>query len=254
MNTTVVIVEDETGAAEHLTSLLNKYNTKVRIAAVLRSVEESVTWFDSNPHPDLGLFDIQLNDGISFDIFERTTLLFPVIFTTAFNQYAIQAFRVNSVDYLLKPVKAAELDRALNKYADHQRHDVNYAGLVKEMVQLKMRQVFTFLVLQKEKLIPVPAADFSYFFISHGLLHGMSSGRAFPLSSITMDELEMRLDPVAFFRVSRQCIVNRAAIAHLEPHFQSRLALKLNVPGMEPVIVSKARTSAFKVWLSTGMH
>jgi len=251
----LVIVEDETGASEHLINLLREYDSDLEIKAVLRSVEESVGWFESNPHPGLGIFDIQLGDGTSFDIFDRTPLTFPIIFTTAFNQYAIKAFRVNSVDYLLKPVKSGELHRALNKLASTQTLSaINYAALAKEIAGVNTRRIFTLLVSQREKLIPIPSDDFACFFIRNGLPHGHASGRSHPLMGITMDELEGRLDPVTFFRVNRQCIVNRNAIVHMEPHFHSKLILRLNIPEQESFIVSKARTSLFKKWLSTGSH
>lgn len=251
----VAVVEDEIGASDHLVNLLSGYSAGVQVSSILRSVEDSVSWFESNPHPKLGLFDIQLNDGTSFEIFERTTISFPIIFTTAFNQYAIQAFRVNSIDYLLKPVKAGELYRALDKYSMLQPFaPFDYSALAREMAGIQRSRVFTLLVSQRERLIPLPSIDFSYFIISNGILHGISGGKVYPLSGVTMDELQERLDPVEFFRVNRQCIVNRASISHMEPHFHSKLVLKLNVPIPETIIVSKARVPFLKVWLSTGQQ
>lgn len=250
----VVIVEDEAGAAGHLKTLLMQFDPSIRVRALLRSVEESIHWFASNPHPDLGFFDIQLNDGLSFDIFQQTNISFPVIFTTAFNQYAIQAFRVNSIDYLLKPVKGSDLSRALNKYGNTRSSaQINYTALAKEMATLNKHDIFTLLVNYKDRIVPIQALDFSYFHIGHGLLHGTASGKVYSLS-MTMDELQELLDTTRFFRVNRQCIVNRRSIVDIQSHFNSKLALRLDPPAHETIMVSKARVPAFKTWLSSGIQ
>ncbi len=252
----VVIVEDERGAADHLKSLLNQTDSHINIQAVLQSVDESVHWFNSaNSKSDLGFFDIKLQEELSFEIFKKVEINFPVIFTTAFNQYAIQAFKVNSIDYLLKPLKLNEINRALAKFTRTSIiPPLDYKALAKELSRFQNENLYTLLVTQRDKLVPIPSVDFSYFYVSNGLLHGSAHGRNYALNSMTMDELQERLDRRKFFRINRQYIVNRAAIVDLQSHFHGRLALRLNPPVQETVTISKTRVADFKTWLSSGIQ
>lgn len=248
-----VIIEDEVGAANHLTSLLKTIDSSIAVVAILRSVEEAVEWITSNPSPDLAFFDIQLEDGLSFEIVKRCDVKFPVVFTTAYDQYAIEAFKVNSIDYLLKPIKEADLRFSIRKYEALEKTHVNHLTLDQLAGLLNAGQkTFTLLIRVKDKLIPVAENDFAYFFLENGIVKGCTLTRqTFPLDQ-TIDELVTQLNKKNFFRANRQVVVNRAAIQEAEYYFNGRLALKVLNPPAKPVLISKARVPAFKNWWATG--
>lgn len=246
----VIIVEDEIGAANNLQLLLTDVAPEVQLTKVLTSIEQTVDWLLKNPHPDLAFFDIQLEDGLSFEIFNRVQINFPVIFTTAFHQYAIDAFKVNSVDYLLKPIKDEELRFSLDKYKKLNNGNVSQELLAKILSSMpRSREAVTFLVHYKHKLIPIPEKDFAFFFIENGLVHGCTySNQTYPIDH-TVEQLEMELTATQFFKANRQYIVSRAAIKEIEFYFNSRLLLKLSPPAKDPILVSKARVPLFKEWM-----
>jgi two-component system, LytTR family, response regulator LytT len=250
---TTIIVEDEAGAANHLTSVLTCVEPGIRIRAVLHSISEAVEWITTNSDPHIAFFDIQLEDGLSFEIFRQCKVLFPVIFTTAYDQYAIEAFKVNSIDYLLKPIKEADLRFSLAKYKDMKRFEVDQSLLLKLVDTLERKQSpFTLLVRFKDKLMPVPENEFAYFYLEHGLLKGRTvQNQSFPLDH-TIDDLVPLLNKQNFFRANRQVVVNRAAIHEAEYYFNGRLSLKMLHGPKEPVLISKARVPLFKEWLARG--
>jgi two-component system LytT family response regulator len=245
-----IIVEDEVGAALNLQLLLSEIAPEVNVLAVLPSIGTAAAWLSNNQHPALGFFDIQLEDGLSFEIFKRTDLNFPVIFTTAFNHYAIEAFKVNSVDYLLKPIKEEDLRFSLNKYKSLQSPTIN-TNIIHHVLNTiaKYRDATTFLIHYKEKLVPVPEKDFAFFCIEHGLVHGYTHNhQTYPIDH-TVEDLQSKLTETQFFKANRQYIVNRSAIKEIEFYFNSRLSLKLFPAAKEPILVSKARVPLFKAWL-----
>ena len=245
----VIIIEDELGAANNLKLLLSEVAPHVQVLEQLTSIEDSVSWIEQQPAPDLAFFDIQLEDGLSFDIFKRTKVDFPVIFTTAFDQYAIQAFKVNSVDYLLKPIQEAELVFSLNQFDKIQQAAVSHEVIDSILSKLGGQGTRSFLVHYRDRLIPVQAADIGYFYIEEGLVHGVSlKGEVYPIEH-SLDELEDTLDPLSFFRANRQFIVNREAIKDIEFYFNGRLSLNFTIPPQSLVLISKARVPVFKAWM-----
>ncbi len=245
-----IIVEDETGAAANLQLLLADIAPEIEVLTVLSSVEQTIEWLTQNPHPALAFFDIQLEDGLSFEIFRKTSVDFPVIFTTAFNQYAIEAFKVNSIDYLLKPIKEEDLLFSLQKYHKLSKEIIN-PDVINKIVNAIPRHDHspTFLIHYKDRLLPIPEKEFAFFYIDNGLVHGCThKHQTYPIDQ-SMEDLEVKLTSTQFFKANRQYIVNRSAIKEIEFYFNSRLLLKLSPPANDTVLVSKARVPIFKEWM-----
>lgn len=244
-----IIVEDEVGAANQLMLLLKIIDRDIVIKSVLPGVEQTIEWINSNPAPDLGFFDIQLEDGVSFEIFKRCSVSFPVIFATAYDQYAIEAFKVNSIDYLLKPVKEADLRFSIMKYKGLKKDGLDQ-NIIQTLIDvLESRQkTRTLLIRLKDKLIPVSENDFAYFYLDNGLLKGRTQNNQVFTLDQTIEELVSKLNQQNFFRANRQVIVNRTAIQEAEHYFNGRLALKLLHAPKVPVLISKARVQIFKSW------
>lgn len=249
-STRVIIVEDEEGAANNLRLLITDIAPDFEILTTLSGIAQTVEWLSDNPHPDLAFFDIQLEDGLSFEIFKQTAIDFPVIFTTAFNEYAIEAFKVNSVDYLLKPIKEEDLQFSLSKFKKLNKVNVTEALINKILSSIPAhRTPVTFLIHYKDKLLPVPEKDFAFFYIENGLVHGCThTQQTYPIDH-TVEDLEMKLTTTQFFKANRQYIVNRSAIREIEFYFNSRLLLKLSPSAKDSVLVSKARVPMFKAWM-----
>lgn len=247
----VIIVEDELGAANNLKYLLKELAPYITVQAHVTSVEDAVEWLSANESPDLAFFDIQLEDGLSFDIFKQVKVDFPVIFTTAFDQYAIDAFKVNSIDYLLKPIQEAELQHSLSQF-EQSRKPAMPEELIDSILKKMSGEVTSFLVHYRDKLVPVLASDIACFYIEEGLVHGLSfQGNLYPIEN-ALDELENMLDGQTFFRANRQCIVHREAIKDIDFYFNGRLSLNLAQQPKELVLISKARVPVFKGWMKKG--
>jgi len=245
----VVIIEDEPLAAQALAALLTRLRPATHILASLGSVEEAVDWLRAQPAPDVLFCDIHLSDGNSFDIFRQVAVGAPVIFTTAYDAYAIQAFQVNSVDYLLKPLQAAEVERALQKYET--RHPATLPAAVENVQRL----VYTaprsrFLVKSGQALKAVPVDQVAYFLAEEGVVFLVTHpGKRFIIPD-TLDQLEGQLDARNFFRINRQVILSIGAVQEIRPYFKGRLVLQVTPPvAEEALIVSAGRAPAFKHWL-----
>ncbi|MBP6825867.1 MAG: response regulator transcription factor, partial [Saprospiraceae bacterium] len=204
----------------------------------------------------IAFFDIQLADGLSFDIFNETDVPCPVIFCTAFDEYALQAFQVNSVDYVLKPFDRESIHRALEKVKKlenfFQKKEGRFERLTDLLDKLRIsRSKNVFLVSQRDKLIPVSVSDIAYFYIEHEVTFLYTfDGRRFIVNH-TLDELEKMLDPVLFYRANRQFLVNVKSVTEVEQYFARKLLLKLNTQTREPVVVSKAKASDFLQWMES---
>jgi two-component system response regulator LytT len=248
-----IIVEDETGAATNLRLLLGEIAPDITIVEILPGIEQTVSWLSSNPAPDLAFFDIQLEDGLSFEIFKQANVDFPIIFTTAFDSYAIEAFKVNSIDYLLKPITSDALMFSLSKYRKSVSTPIDRNIIDKIMRTMGPRQSFSsFLIHHKNKLIPIAEKDFAYFYINNGLVHGCTSTNQVYLMEQTVEELSLQLNEEQFFRANRQYIVNRLAIKEAELYFNGRLLLRLMPESKEEVLISKIRVPVFKDWIKKG--
>src|SRR5688572_29544658 len=247
----VIIVEDEGGAANDLQLILKEITPSTNVLATLSSIEQTIDWLAKNHPPDLGFFDIQLEDGLSFEIFQEIEINFPVIFTTAYDEYAIKAFKVNSIDYLLKPIKEGEIKFSLQKYERFNKGNVSNTVIDKILAAIPDHQASSsFLVHYRDKLIPVPVRDFAFFFIENGLVHGCTIAQeTYPMDG-TIEEIESKLNPKQFFRANRQYLVNRSAIKEIEFYFNGRLLLKLSPPSKNSVLISKVRVPIFKEWIT----
>ena len=247
----VVIVEDETAAAVNLRSMLKSINPDVEVLDVLESVEEAVEFFSKGVEADVVFMDIHLADGDSFRIFQSVDITIPIIFTTAYDEYALQAFKVNSIDYLLKPFKEEDLTRALDKL---QRLTATERATAAERVEAMVSAsdsdtLRTILVRFKDKLIPISMDDVAFFYtFSERVTLTTLDGASYPVDK-TLETLTQQLDPVKFFRANRQFIVSRKAVKDIAVWFGSRLALNLQIETPERIIISKARVPEFKRWL-----
>jgi len=247
-----IIIEDERPAARRLTRLLKDMN--VEVLATLHTVEESIRWFQKNSHEGLLFLDIQLSDGLSFEIFENIDINNPIIFTTAYDEYALQAFKLNSIDYLLKPIDQDELDKAIKKYRNLQVEDqklqVDFEDIKKLLVnpvEREYKKRFTTRVGQHIKILP--AQDIECFFSENkGTYAATSEGRNYLLDT-TLEQLEEELNPEKFFRVSRKFYVNLNHIEDIISYTNSRLKIKLNRFKDHEIIVSRERVRDFKLWL-----
>lgn len=248
----VVIVEDETAAAVNLRSMLKSINPDVEVLAVLESVEEAVEYFSQGVEADAVFMDIHLADGDSFRIFKSVDIAIPIIFTTAYDEYALEAFKVNSIDYLLKPFKEEDLKRALDKL---QRLTATERATATERVENMIAStesdtLRTILVRFKDKLIPVSMEDVAYFYtFSERVTLTTLDGTTYTIDK-TLETLTQQLDANKFFRANRQFIVSRKAVKDIAVWFGSRLALNLQLETPERIIISKARVPEFKRWLA----
>lgn len=250
---TVLLVEDEPLAARRLETLLRDVAPDARVVGQTESVRETLRWLHAHPVPDLLLLDIQLADGLSFELFQQTSLEVPVIFTTAYDEYALRAFKVNSVDYLLKPVEREELAAALDKFRRQQGTSVAQVGRLLEAYGLKPVPTFRtrFLLRLGGRLEVVPIEDVQYLFADDKLVFLVTTdGRKLPVDE-PLDELERQLDPAQFARFNRKFLGRVAAIDRIEPHFNGKLRLWLrHRPADEEIYVSRERADGFRAWLN----
>lgn len=250
-----LIIEDEYPAAERLEKLIRKLDPRVEIVGVLESVESAKQWFTAGRPVDLIFSDIQLSDGLSFQIFESFPAHSPIIFTTSYDEYAIKAFRVKSIDYLLKPIKLPELADAIRKYhelkADFspQAYAKKVESLLDSLEMSRRTHKTRFLVKQGEQLIPVAQEQVAYFYTANELscLVGRD-GRQY-IVDYNLEELEAVVDPVQFFRLNRQFIAQVTAIQKIHTYFNGKLKIELRPETAQEVLVSREKAPAFKAWL-----
>jgi len=247
---TVLILEDERLAAEKIARMLREAEPQADIVAQLASVVDAVAWLQSHTHPDLILADIQLLDGLSFDIFRQVNVDKPVIFTTAYDQYAIQAFEVNSIGYLLKPVKPESLRASLQKWQSLTRASASDYSEVLHYLRTAQREYKSrFMVRLGQKIVAITVDTIAYFFSEQKLTYIVTTdNRRFPIDQ-PLDELIDLLDPRIFFRINRQYIITFTAIAEIHPYFKGRVKLNLNPAAAEDVVISAERTPEFKRWI-----
>ncbi|MGB3618712.1 MAG: LytTR family DNA-binding domain-containing protein [Catalinimonas sp.] len=251
----LLIIEDEYPAAERLQRLLAETPEPVEVLGVVDSVAEGTAWLEAQPAPDLILSDIQLADGLAFEIFERVVTPSPVIFTTSYDAYAIRAFKLRSIDYLLKPIKADALAAALAKFRQYQRafSAADYAGRLEQLLDALPHSGRThkerFLVRRGEQLLLIPTGEVAYFRAAHELVYlHTADGRKHPVE-YTLEQIEQLLDPAHFFRVNRQFLVQLDAIGEIHTYFNSRLKLRLRPDAGAEVIVSRGKVATFRAWL-----
>jgi DNA-binding LytR/AlgR family response regulator len=246
-----IIIEDEQFAARRLENMIREIDPGIKILAKLESIEESVNWFKNNPHPDLIFLDIHLEDGLSFSIFEQVKVDSPIIFTTAFDEYAIKAFKLKSIDYLLKPIIKEDLEKAINKFRDwgEKKQMID----VKELFRLVQGNSQTyrerFSVVVGQKLKSIDTKDIAYFFSNSGITFVAMQTKGQYSIDLSLDNLLEELDPKLFFRVNRQYLVSLNSIVNIHIFPKSRLKLELNPPVPEGVFVSLDKVVDFKKWV-----
>ena len=252
-----LIIEDELPAAKRLKSVLKEVEPTIEIINVIDSIATAVKWIDNNPTPDLIFMDIQLSDGLSFEIFKHAEIKCPVIFTTAFDEYAIQAFKVNSIDYLLKPIEAGDLRNSLKKF-DELKKQFSAESESKQLKKLleaitQNKSVFKtrFLVKSGQSFIRISAEECAYFSLEKKLTYLVLFNGKKHLVDFTLDELEKQLDPKKFFRANRQFFVNIESITSVHNFFGGKLKLRLKPDTLGNVIISREKASLFKEWMGS---
>ena len=250
----VVIIEDETIAAQRLSKMLSEENPDLQVVQVLQTVEDTVEWFQTNPTPDLVFMDIHLADGLAFRIFDKITIDCPIIFTTAYDQYALQAFQVNSIDYLLKPINREDLQRALGKYGRIEgktsaaAENSQLSALIEMFNQKSKQYPSYFLIPVKDKLVPLAIAEVACFYLEDKVSRAVTLDGKTVVVGKPLDVIVEQLDPHLFFRANRQYVVAHKAIESISMWFGGKLHLSLSVNVPERIVISKARASEFKEW------
>jgi DNA-binding LytR/AlgR family response regulator len=250
----VLIIEDEAPAFRRLQRILEEIRENIDIIDVIDSIEESVKWLRNHQLPDLIFMDIQLADGLSFDIFNQVKVTTPVIFTTAYDEYTLKAFKVNSIDYLLKPINKELLRESLNKY-DTLKETFSAAqasNLVEILNQIKpeeKRYKSRFLIKIRDQLIAVETNNIAYFYTEHALVYAKTKQDKKYLLDFTLDELKACLDPKSFFRINRQYIASFQAISTSYQWEKGKLKVVLSPKTTNEVLISRDRSTDFKRWL-----
>jgi two-component system response regulator LytT len=246
----VLLLEDETLAADKIETTLLELQPEWQVVSRIKSISSAVEWLESNPHPDLIISDIRLLDGLCFEIFAKVKVEKPVIFTTAYDQYAIRAFEVNSIDYLLKPVEKDKLKSALAKVQiPRDLSTPDYNEVLNFLKSNKASYKSRFMVRLGQRIIAVPSEKIAYFYSESKLTYIVTlEGKKFPLDQ-PLDELIDLLDPKRFFRANRQFIVAFDSIAEIHPYFKGRIKIVLQPKAEEEIVISSDRTPEFKKWI-----
>jgi two-component system LytT family response regulator len=250
----VVIVEDEHLTAERISTLLRQIDPGIEILSIIDSVKQSVDWFKSNQKPDLVFMDIQLADGLSFDVFDKVKIEVPVIFITAFQEYAIKAFKVNSVDYLLKPVSEEDLRTALDKYKRYYNKELSIPSIGGDLLQ-NIRDMISkpyksrFMVRVGDHIKTVDVANILYFYSLQKGTYIHSSDKHNYVVDYTLGGLEELLDPLLFYRINRRYLITHKAISDVVTLSSSKLKVKLLHSEDDEIYISRDKVATFKEWL-----
>jgi DNA-binding LytR/AlgR family response regulator len=245
-----LIVEDEKVAAARLVGLIKKYDPSIAITEIVQTVKNTVQWLNTHQAPDLIFMDIQLADGLSFEIFEQTIVKTPIIFTTAYDEYALKAFKVNSIDYLLKPIDQNELNNAINKFKENnipKEITTQVFDSILHSLTKKYKNKFVLKVGEHIKVFNLEDIQCFYSMEKYTFLQN-NSGRDYAIN-YTLDQLEDLLDPALFFRINRKFIVSFSAISDIISYSNSRLKVKLKSNESDDLLVSREKVQDFKKWL-----
>ena len=247
----ILIIEDESRAASQLERMLKACNFEYELLDLIDTVEDAVLWFQKNTTPDLVFMDIQLADGLSFEIFQKIEVPAPIIFTTAFDQYAIQAFKVNSVDYLLKPIQKDDLNTALDKFLKSSKPTAIDPSILKQLLgsmQAPLKRE-GLLVKEGSGFVQIKVSELLYCYSEDSITFGVTSNKRYIIDE-TMDELFNSLNQDLFFRINRGQIVAKSSIQKMDPYFNHRFKLSISNPRDQEFIVSRQKTSDFKKWMN----
>ncbi|WP_188460068.1 LytTR family transcriptional regulator DNA-binding domain-containing protein [Marivirga lumbricoides] len=247
----ILIIEDEIRAVSQLQSMLKACDFTFELLGIIDTVEDAVLWFQQNEAPDLVFMDIQLADGLSFEIFQKTTVKAPIIFTTAFDQYAIQAFKVNSVDYLLKPIQKTDLKGALDKFLQSNNSSTLDTATLKQLLSdLQVPAVREgILVKSGNGFVQLKISEILYCYSEDSITFGVTRDKRFIIEE-TIDELFGSLDQTKFFKINRAQVVAKSSVLKIEPYFNHRVILSVSNPRDQEFIVSRPKTSDFKNWMN----
>jgi len=249
-----VLIEDEHSAAANLEYLLKSVEPNIQIMEVIETVSDAIDFFKENKGYDLIFMDIHLADGNSFEIVREVEPTAPIIFTTAYDQYAIQAFKLNSIDYLLKPIREIELKNAILKFKERHHNPIISTQQIEALKSLmntpKKKFRSSFLVQKKDTFFPIASKDFAFFFIQDGVVRGTTKDNQTFSFNEKLEDLENDLNPELFFRANRQYLIQRSAIKSLQTYFNGRLIVNLQPRVKEQIIVSKINASRLKAWLN----
>ncbi|WP_281612675.1 LytTR family DNA-binding domain-containing protein [Flammeovirga sp. SubArs3] len=252
----VIIIEDELPAQRLLKETLQEINFETNVIGCLNSIKSAVEWFQNNPHPHIVLLDIQLSDGLSFEIFKQVKVDSAIIFTTAYDEYAIQAFKVNSIDYLLKPVEKDELRTAFEKYHNYnkkyiqeQNSNIDFAELASLIKGEKTEYRKRFLIHSNESFFHLSVEDIALFYSMRGVTFAVTfEKREYPVN-FSLENLKDHLQPDNFFKLNRQFIVNIDAIKRVHAYFNGKLKIEMQPSHSEEIIIGKDKAASFKRWL-----
>ena len=249
----VLILEDETLAADRIRKMIREIDPAIEILADIKSIEEGQRWFETNDEPDLIISDIRLLDGLSFDLFKKVKIEAPVIFTTAYDQYAIKAFEVNSIDYLLKPIQKEKLQSSIEKHikrTQDNKFPADFSSLY-DLIQAQKKAFKTrFMIKAGQKILALPVEKVAYFFSQHKLTYAVTKeNKKYPIDQ-PLEIVDSQLDPKQFFRINRQYLIKYDAIKTMYAHSKSRIKVELEPPGDIEAIVSMEKTRLFKEWLN----
>ncbi|MGB5818376.1 MAG: LytTR family DNA-binding domain-containing protein [Saonia sp.] len=248
----VLIIEDESRAANQLQSMLKTCGFDYELLGIIDTVEDAVLWFQTHTAPDLVFMDIQLADGLSFEIFQKIDVEAPIIFTTAFDQYAIQAFKVNSIDYLLKPVQKDELNSALHKFGKSNKPPMVAPTILKQLLGSiqTTNQREGILVKAGNGFVQIKISDLLYVYSQERITFGVTSAKRYIIDE-TIDQLFHSLDHHQFYRINRGQIIAKNSIRKIDSYFNHRVKLSILNPRDQEFIVSRQKTGDFKEWLNT---
>ncbi len=246
----VLIVEDETVAYENLVDIISEIDPSIEITGNTESIRQTINWLQNNQSPDLILMDIHLSDGSAFTIFQNITVEIPIIFTTAYDEYAIEAFKVNSVDYLLKPIKTDELERAFAKFRKLNRTEVmQYLMQMSRLHPANNHHKDKLLIPYKDKLLPIDMKDISCFYTTNkNTCIYLKNGDSYSYSK-TLEQIITALNPSDFIRANKQFIIARDSVKNITIWFDNRLFITLDIEVPERIYISKNKASEFKSWV-----
>ena len=249
----IVIIEDEQLTADDLAETILRVSPGVQIIARLSSVKDAVAWFRKNEQPDLIFSDIQLGDGLCFEIFKKHPVSTPVIFCTAFDEYALTAFKAHGIDYILKPFDEQTIASALDRYKELERKFLGNNQQIEKILQLfdnrKNQKQASVLVYHKDKILPVKIQDIALFYIEHEITYLVTFGQKNFTISKSLEELE-EITGNSFYRANRQYLINRKAVKEASQYFARKLSITLSIPFNETITISKVKVPDFLAWLS----
>jgi two-component system response regulator LytT len=247
----ILIVEDETAAYENLVDIIAEIDPSIQIAGNTESVSQTIQWLQTNQIPDLIFMDIHLSDGSAFSIFNNLKVETPVVFTTAYDEYAIEAFKVNCIDYLLKPIKLEEMERALDKFKKWTRHDIlQYLSQLAKLAPVPGRYKDKLLIPVQDKLLPVNINEISCFYTTNKSTRVILKNGCSYSYSKTLEQIAASLNPADFIRANKQFIVARNSVKNITIWYDSRLLVTIDIEPPERIYISKNKAAEFKAWIA----